>query len=266
MKIEIPKDHPRAESLCLREKLIEGFEAGIVAQAGLIAHGRGEAFDYLLGEKTMPCAKEAIKAAAATLLIAKRPVISVNGNTAALTANHIVALAEMTNAKIEVNLFYRTAEREEAIKKLLEKAGAKKVLGVRKSASACIPELGSERRRVDPQGILVADVVLVPLEDGDRTEALVRMGKKVIAIDLNPFSRTAQKATITIVDNVSRAMPLLVQMAKELRNETPEKLQQVIREFDNAQNLGESINLIKERLSQLAVKGRFLDLPKGGTK
>jgi len=266
MKIEIPKDHPRAESLRLREKLIEGFEAGIVARAGLIAHGRGEAFDYLLGEETTPCAKEAIKAAAATLLIAKRPVISVNGNTAALTANHIVALAEMTNAKIEVNLFYRTAEREEAIKKLLEKVGAKKVLGVRKDASACIPELGSERRRVDPQGILVADVVLVPLEDGDRTEALVKMGKKVIAIDLNPFSRTAQKATITIVDNVSRAMPLLVQVAKELRNETPEKLQQVIQKFDNAQNLGESINLIKERLSQLAVKGRFLDLSKGETK
>ena len=31
-----------------------------------------------------------------------------------------------------------------------------------------------------------ADTVLVPLEDGDRTEALVKMGKTVVAIDLNP--------------------------------------------------------------------------------
>jgi 4-phosphopantoate--beta-alanine ligase len=58
----------------------------------------------------------------------------------------------------------------------------------------------SDRRMVDPDGIYIADVVLVPLEDGDRTEALVKMGKKVIAIDLNPLSRTSQKASITIVE------------------------------------------------------------------
>jgi len=49
MKIEISERHPRAESLRIREKLIEGFETSVVAHAGLIAHGRGEAFDYLLG-------------------------------------------------------------------------------------------------------------------------------------------------------------------------------------------------------------------------
>ncbi len=38
----------------------------------------------LLGEKTTSNAKNAIKAAAAALILAKNPVISVNGNTAAL--------------------------------------------------------------------------------------------------------------------------------------------------------------------------------------
>jgi 4-phosphopantoate--beta-alanine ligase len=262
MRIKIPEDHPRAESLHIREKLIKGFETGVVACAGLIAHGRGEAFDYLLGEKTTPSAMEAIKAAVATLLTAKNPVISVNGNTATLTPKEIIALAEVTRAKIEVNLFYRTAEREETIRKLLEEAGARQVLGVGEDASACIPELGSERRRVDPRGILIADVVLVPLEDGDRTEALVKMGKKVIAVDLNPLSRTAQKATITIVDNITRAMPLLVQTAGKLQNEPREKLQQIIQRFNNSENLSKCISLITERLSELAAKGSFLDLPK----
>ncbi|NIM45309.1 MAG: DUF137 domain-containing protein, partial [Nitrososphaeria archaeon] len=65
-------------------------------------------------------------------------------------------------------------------------------LGVGETSSARIPELRSERRKVDARGIYSADVVLVPLEDGDRTEALRRMGKSVIAIDLNPLSRTAR--------------------------------------------------------------------------
>lgn len=256
--INIPKDHPRAESLRIREKLIEHYNEGVVASAGLIAHGRGEAFDYLLGEKTTTPALKAIEAAAALLLTAKKPVISVNGNTAALTAKEIVKLAEVVNAKIEVNLFYRTPKRELAIKKLLEKAGAKEVLGVGENASARIPELGSERRRVDPRGILVADVVLVPLEDGDRTEALVKMGKKVIAVDLNPLSRTAQKATITIVDNVVRAMPKLVETAEKLKAQGNAKCREILRNFDNKQNLAESINLIKNRLLEATEKGEPL--------
>jgi 4-phosphopantoate--beta-alanine ligase len=256
--IEIPKNHPRAESLKIREKLIEHFNEGVVASAGLIAHGRGEAFDYLLGEKTTAPAKKAIEAAAAMLLTAKKPVISVNGNTAALVAPEIVKLAKIVDAKIEVNLFYRTMEREVAIKRLLEKAGAKEILGVGKEASVTIPELGSERRRVDPRGIFIADVVLVPLEDGDRTEALLKMDKKVIGIDLNPLSRTAQKATITIVDNVVRALPKLVEAAKKLKMYGVEKCREIISNFDNKRNLAESINLIKERLEEAAEKGETL--------
>ncbi|MGB1233122.1 MAG: phosphopantothenate/pantothenate synthetase family protein, partial [Poseidonia sp.] len=43
------------------------------------------------------------------------------------------------------------------------------------------------------EGILESDVILVPLEDGDRCNALVAMGKTVIVIDLNPLSRSAQQ-------------------------------------------------------------------------
>ena len=255
---KISDQHPRAESLANREKLIKHQKSGIVALAGLIAHGRGEAFDYLLGEKTTENALKAIKTAAATILIAKRPVISVNGNAAALTAEEIVNLADITGSKIEVNLFHRTLERELAIKQLLETIGAKEVLGVGDAYSARIPEVYSERRRVDPRGILVADVVLVPLEDGDRTEALRKMGKTVIAIDLNPLSRTAQWASITIIDNVIRALPVLVKEAGILKKEGIEKLPKLVSDFDNRETLAEAIKLINQRLSELAGMGVYI--------
>lgn len=256
----IPPSHPRYQSLLLREKIVWGVREGIVVLEGLIAHGRGECFDYILGERTWPPAHEAARAAAAALLLAKHPVISVNGNTAVLVPEHIVELAKVTDAKIEVNLFYRTREREEKIAELLRKYGAEEVLGVGDDASATIPELHSERRRVSPHGILIADVVLVPLEDGDRTEALRKMGKTVIAIDLNPFSRTAQMANITIVDNVVRAMPLIVEEAKKLRNKLREELEEILRRYDNRRIIGEMIKIIMDRLRELSEKGVFVEL------
>ena len=72
----VPKSHPRYESLKYRHKIIEGMKNLVVAEAGLIAHGRGECFDYILGEKTTEVAKKAIEAAVASLLLADRPVIS----------------------------------------------------------------------------------------------------------------------------------------------------------------------------------------------
>jgi 4-phosphopantoate--beta-alanine ligase len=231
-------------SLRTRELLVDGFRRGLVATEGLIAHGRGEAFDYLVGERTTETAKMAIRAAAALLLISKRPVISVNGNLAALCPKDIVRLAQVTGAAIEINLFYRTSERERVINEELERYGAKNVLGTGPEASATIPELQSERRRVDPNGILAADTVFVPLEDGDRTEALVRMGKKVITIDLNPISRTAKSANITIVDNVVRAFPAIVESAISVRNDR--RLEAIYSSFDNAKNLDESLKIIRK--------------------
>ena len=241
--IAIPPDHPRAKSLYVRELLVSGFRRGLVAPEGLIAHGRGEAYDYLLGERTTDNAQLAINTAAALLLLSSRPVISVNGNTAALCPGAVVELAKVTGANIEVNIFYRTEEREKAIKAELELYGAKRLLGVGPKASARIPELQSERRRVDPDGIYIADTVLVPLEDGDRTEALVKMNKTVIAIDLNPLSRTSKAANITIVDNIVRAMPSLIEAARKLKDST--SLKKIADNFDNRKNLEDATKTMK---------------------
>jgi 4-phosphopantoate--beta-alanine ligase len=250
--LNIPFNHPRRESLLIRERLVDGFRNGIVAPEGLIAHGRGECFDYILGEKTQEFALRAIEAAAAAILLANHPVISVNGNVAALVPEYIVKLAEETGALIEVNLFYRTREREEAIKQHLLSHGAREVLGVGEDASATIPELFSERRRVSPRGILIADVVLVPLEDGDRTEALKRLGKFVVTIDLNPLSRTARTADVTIIDNVVRAMPLLVEKVRELKGRDRGVLKETISRYNNNETLQEALRFISHRLVELA--------------
>jgi 4-phosphopantoate--beta-alanine ligase len=85
--------------------------------------------------------------------------------------------------------------------------------------------------------------VLVPLEDGDRTEALVKMNKTVIAIDLNPLSRTSMAANITIVDNVVRAMPALVEVARKLRSTM--SLKKITDNFDNRKHLQESLKIMK---------------------
>ncbi|MFH1224686.1 MAG: phosphopantothenate/pantothenate synthetase [Candidatus Diapherotrites archaeon] len=244
--MKIPKSHPRYLSLMQRHAIEEGMRKGIVAPAGLIAHGRGEALDYLLGEKTSGVAKRAIRAAAAELLLAERPIISVNGNCAALCAREIIALRKaLPNSAIEVNLFYRTRGREEKIARLFAGMG-EKILGADKKNQTKIAGLDSARRVVDKRGIALADTVLVMLEDGDRTEALRAIGKRVIAVDLNPLSRTAKKAHITIVDNVCRALPLLAREAKLLGKAKTPKLRALSRVFSNSNNLRASLELIRK--------------------
>jgi len=258
VSLEIPKDHPRRVSLEIRDTIIAGHTDQIVATAGLLAHGRGEAFDYLIGERTTEIADEAIKVAVASLLLAKHPVISVNGNVCSLVPKELVELSELTEAPLEINLFYYRKEREEAILHALKAAGAKKVLGTHDRPSATIPELSSNRRKVDPDGIGAADVVVVPLEDGDRTEALKAIGKNVITIDLNPMSRTAVYADVTIVDNVVRALPLMIKYAAEMKNRPAHELKKIIENYNNDESLGKSIQLIKARLEELSRDVRVL--------
>ncbi len=255
MDIHVPKDHPRYQSISVREKLIEMVNTKVVAPAGLIAHGRGEAFDYLCGEDTPAPAHAAIEAAAASLLTAEHPVLSINGNAAALCPEGLVKLSELTGAPLEVNLFYRTLEREEAIAKVLYESGAREVLGVGSDASDSIPEIGSERRRIDPRGIGKADVVFVPLEDGDRTEGLVKMGKKVITIDLNPLSRTSRKAHISIVDNITRVVPLLNAAVEKLKSHEQSDLEKITAEFSNQHNLRASLDFIADQLHSFSFEG-----------
>jgi 4-phosphopantoate--beta-alanine ligase len=171
-----------------------------------------------------------------------------------------VRLGKVTSAKLEVNLFHRLPGREEAINKILKEAGAKEILGIGEAASERIDEVFSERRRVDPRGIFIADVVFVPLEDGDRTQGLVRMGKKVVTVDLNPMSRTAQLATITIVDNIVRAIPLMALEAEMLRDKSQEELQRIVLKYDHNRALSDAMGIMMRRLRELSKKGVYISL------
>ena len=248
--VKIPTTHPRYESLMKREKLVAGIEAGITSKQGLIAHGRGEAFDYLIGERTLDSMKSVTEVAASLLLAAKKPVISVNGNVAALVPEEIVELSKVINAPLEVNIFYRTEERVTKIKEHLERQGAGKVLGIKSDAR--IPGINHERAKADREGIYSADVVLAALEDGDRCEALVAMGKRVISIDLNPLSRTSKHATVSIVDDVGRALRNLISELKEKKrkNGRGEELADVMGDYNNKESLRDAIMEIVNRIKE----------------
>ena len=191
----------------------------------------------MLGEQTCLPALSAIKAAASALIEAKNPVISVNGNVFALAAREVARLSEISGAKVEVNLFHRTPERVKGLTEMMKKV---RIDALGENADDKIPGLSSERAKCCSDGIGSADVVLVPLEDGDRCEALVKMGKKVITIDLNPLSRTAQTAHITIVDELTRCLPLLSDFVKEKKG---------LDSFDNKQCLSDVLNYMAERIS-----------------
>jgi len=248
----VPTTHPRYKSLLNRDMIVEAFESGVLAKGGMIAHGRGETFDYLLGETTTPEALESIKVTAALMVLSKNPVISVNGNSVALAKDEFVSLAKELNGKIEVNLFYRTAEREQKIKKLFEedvKSGIV-LLGI-DDADKQIPGVDHLRGKVSESGIYTADVVLVPLEDGDRAEALVKMGKTVIAIDLNPLSRTARRSTISIVDELTRCVPLIRDYVIEYKKMDRSELVKIVENYKNDENLKNTLRYISNRLNSM---------------
>ncbi len=241
--VDVPESHPRYESLLLRHRIEAGVEKGITSRQGLIAQGRGEAFDYLLGERTIPSADAAARAAAAHLLRADRAVLSVNGNVAALAPGETVELAAATGADVEVNLFNRTEERMERIAAHLREHGAEEVLGL--AGDGRIPGLDHERATVDADGIGSADVVLVPLEDGDRAEALAATGKTEIVVDLNPLSRSARTASVPVVDNIVRALPNVTDHARELAGADEAELDAIVEAFDPEEALSAAERAIR---------------------
>jgi 4-phosphopantoate--beta-alanine ligase len=240
----ISKRHPRYASLTLRECIEAGLKHGITSLNGLIAHGRGEAFDYLLSEKTHFFAVEAIRAAARLLLEAKHPVISVNGNTAALVPKEMVRLSKLLTAPLEINLFHPSRNRVQKIQKHLQRYGAKNILLPEESVN--IPNVHSKRKFVNEKGIYGADVIFVPLEDGDRTEALVKEGRKVITVDLNPLSRTAKYATVTIVDNIVRCLPLLSQEIELQKNHATRGPKRTMWRYSNTEILSEAEKMVRQ--------------------
>lgn len=207
--------HPRYQSLLIRQQLEQAAKKGMLADSALIAHGRGEAFDYLLGEQTIPSAFDATVEAAARLISAKTPIISMNGNAVALAGKELLEIANLLNCPVEVNIFYHTPKRMAALISHLEEIKFSndievEILGTNPDAN--IPGLEGPRAKCHNNGIYQSDVILVPLEDGDRCEALVAMGKEVLVIDLNPLSRTAKMASVTIVDELTRVVKNLIKI------------------------------------------------------
>ena len=131
---------------------------------------------------------------------------------------------------------------------LLKSKGCATVYGDR--PDRLVPGLSHDRAKATSNGIYGADVVLVPLEDGDRCEALVKMGKKVIAIDLNPLSRTARTATVTIVDNIVRAVPSMVTMAGEIKDIDTAGLEMIVSDFDNGRALAQALDDMMDNMKK----------------
>lgn len=241
----IPKSHPRYESLLLRDKMVKASKEGYLADSALIAHGRGEAFDYLIGEKTTYPAKRAMYVAVAAMLLSENPVISVNGNATALACDEIIELANSIGAKIEINLFYRTDERVKIITELYKNHGFDNILGSLDDDIEYLQDIKNQRATASKTGIYSADTILIPLEDGDRAEILKKSGKRIITIDLNPLSRTSKMSNISIMDNIVRAIPFMTKIAEDLKTQDKQMLKEMIYDFDNEENLKESLEQIR---------------------
>lgn len=232
-----------------KEKIINGVKHGITSVNGLLSEGRGEIFDILMNRTLYSHSMSSIEASVAQLLLSKNPVISVNGNTAVIVPKELIELSNTINAPLEVNLFYRSDERVKNVIEYLKKNGADVVLGG-EDKTVKLKEIEHARGLVDERGIKIADTVLVSLEDGDRTEKLIKLGKKIIAIDLNPFSRTANMASITIVGNVLDVIPCMIDYAKKMKNMKREELNEIVKNFDNKKFLARQADIFIEKLEQ----------------
>ena len=238
--------HPRYQSLLLRHRLEEAEKLGMLAGSAMIAHGRGEAYDYLLGEQTIPSAHEATLHALKALSNAERPVISLNGNAVALAGEQLLVLAQQLNCPVEINIFYRTPERMSALLGRLESIKKERSIDVEilgAEPNARIPGLKGPRAKCTKEGIIDSDTILVPLEDGDRCEALVAMGKTVIVIDLNPLSRSAKMGTITIVDELTRVVENMLSQFDSI------KISKTSNTYDNDETLRDALQHIATKFS-----------------
>ena len=94
---------------------------------------------------------------------------------------------------------------EQAIRAHMHEHGAPDILMPTEEAQ--LDFIDSNRRFVNPAGIFRADAIFVPLEDGDRCQALVKMGKAVVTVDLNPMSRTSKTSTGPASSTCDPALP-----------------------------------------------------------
>ena len=109
-------------------------------------------------------------------------------------------------------------------------------------------DIKNSRATASKTGIFSADTILIPLEDGDRAEILKKSGKNIITIDLNPLSRTSKMSDVSIMDNIVRAIPFMTKIAQDLKTQNRDVLVEMVNEFDNNENLKETIEHIKRGL------------------
>ncbi|HIJ06261.1 phosphopantothenate/pantothenate synthetase family protein, partial [Methanocalculus sp.] len=164
------------------------------------------------------------------------------GNCAALAEDEIAALQKRTGVAVEVNLFHRTGERMQQVADHLTAHGVEVLTG---ECERLVP-LEHDRGLCLPEGIGSADLILVALEDGDRCEALRKMGRVVIAIDLNPLSRTARLATLPIIDELTRALPAITAACLE---EVAGDYEEIAASIDNQKFLADALREMRERLA-----------------
>ena len=77
------------------------------------------------------------------------------------------------------------------------------------------------------------------------------MGKTVIAIDLNPLSRTARRSTISIVDELTRCVPLIRDYVIEYKKMDRSELVKIVENYKNDENLKNTLKYISNRLNSM---------------
>ena len=70
-------------------------------------------------------------------------------------------------------------------------------------------------------------------------------GKNIITIDLNPLSRTSKMSDVSIMDNIVRAIPFMTKIAEDLKTQDKKVLIDMVNDFDNEENLKESLEQIR---------------------
>ncbi|MDD1724210.1 MAG: phosphopantothenate/pantothenate synthetase family protein, partial [Methanospirillum sp.] len=79
-------------------------------------------------------------------------------------------------------------------------------------------------------------------------EVLVSLGKTVIAIDLNPLSRTSRIATLPVIDEVTRAIPNITRFCNDMKSKD---VSQVIQNISGSLFIRDAIDTICRRLSDV---------------
>jgi 4-phosphopantoate--beta-alanine ligase len=92
------------------------------------------------------------------------------------------------------------------------------------------------------------DIVVVPLEVGDRVTALNAIGRTEIVIDLTPASRSSRTVDVLIIDNLIRAVPNVTTYARDLADTSSEKLCEIVEVFDAEETLAAAETAIWEGL------------------